>query len=215
MPRKQLIHEDPATEAECQTPRQILEAAEDLFLSKGFKGVSMKEVADVVQITPAALYYHFPNGKQDLFVQMIEMVIGEWMKGALKAMQPATTLRERLLLLTQHLLTLPLEQFRLLMRDVQEHLPDQEQRLAVKRVGWRLTQLLADVLQQAIDAGEIEAALPAPVLASLYQGMCTTLLHTRTFAPEWTEQMYTDQLAQRVVSVLLDGIANPPSRPYR
>src|SRR5947199_1932162 len=120
MPRKQLIHEDPATKAECQTPRQVLEAAEELFLSKGFKGVSMKEVADVVQVTPAALYYHFPNGKQDLFVQMIEMVIGEWIKGALLAIQPATTLRERLLLLTQHLLTLPLEQFRLLMRDVQE-----------------------------------------------------------------------------------------------
>ncbi len=101
------------------------------------------------------------------------------------------------------------------MRDVQECLPDQEQRMVVKRSGRRLTQLLADVLQQAIDAGEIEAALPTPVLASLYQGMCTTLLHTRTFAPEWTEQMDANQLAQRVVTVLLDGIASTPSRTSR
>src|SRR5437667_6917906 len=55
-----------------ETWRQILTAAKNLFFARGYKGVSMKEIAEVVQVTPAALYYHFPKGKEDLFTKMIE-----------------------------------------------------------------------------------------------------------------------------------------------
>lgn len=43
----------------------ILSEAVRLFADSGYNGVSMRDLAKAVRITPAALYYHFPN-KKDL-----------------------------------------------------------------------------------------------------------------------------------------------------
>ena len=53
------------------TKNVILAKAFSLFSKKGFKGVSMRDLAKEVKITPAALYYHFPN-KESLFQKTIE-----------------------------------------------------------------------------------------------------------------------------------------------
>lgn len=39
----------------------IVRAAMNLFARKGYAGTSMREIAEVVEITKAALYYHFPD----------------------------------------------------------------------------------------------------------------------------------------------------------
>ncbi|WCJ58979.1 TetR/AcrR family transcriptional regulator [Fontisphaera persica] len=40
---------------------QILEAARDLFVSRGYEAVTMRELADRIGYTATALYYHFPD----------------------------------------------------------------------------------------------------------------------------------------------------------
>jgi len=45
------------------TKETILATAFSLFADKGFSGTSMRDIALTVKITPAALYYHFPNKK--------------------------------------------------------------------------------------------------------------------------------------------------------
>ena len=45
------------------TKQLILEKAVSLFSQKGFKGVSMRELSTASGVTPAALYYYFPNKK--------------------------------------------------------------------------------------------------------------------------------------------------------
>src|SRR6266516_8126883 len=87
-----------------ETRQQILESARELFLARGYKGVSMKEVAEEVQVTSAALYYHFPGGKQDLFFSIIQMMLEEWTQGALLATAQAQGRREGRSRLTQYLL---------------------------------------------------------------------------------------------------------------
>jgi hypothetical protein len=47
--------DDLSSHIDHETWRQVLTAAKDLFLAKGYKGVSMKEIASAVQVTPAAL----------------------------------------------------------------------------------------------------------------------------------------------------------------
>ena len=54
----------------------ILERAISLFASAGFAGVSMREIAAAVGITPAALYHHFPN-KQALHLEAMRHAYGE------------------------------------------------------------------------------------------------------------------------------------------
>src|SRR6266851_7556029 len=93
-----------------ETWRQILTAARELFFAKGYKGVSMKEIADAVQVTPAALYYHFPRGKEDLFTKMIQtLFVEEGVAGLEQTLGTRSGLRERLNVLTASLLTLPID----------------------------------------------------------------------------------------------------------
>src|SRR6266436_2251462 len=116
---KKTMSEDSRSPArDRETRQQILEAARELFLTRGYKGVSMKEVAEEVQVTSAALYYHFPGGKQDLFFSIIQMMLEEWTQGALLATTQAQGLRDALIRLTQYLLTLPIDRFSIFARDI-------------------------------------------------------------------------------------------------
>src|SRR5258708_33062724 len=91
-----------------ETRRQILTKAAELFLAKGYRGVSMKEIAEAVEVTSAALYYHFPKGKEDLFTKMIQTVfIDDGLAGSDQTLAATPDVRERLTLLTSVLLTLP------------------------------------------------------------------------------------------------------------
>src|SRR5213592_2202158 len=90
--------------------RRILVKAAGLFLSKGYRGVSMKMLAEAVEVTSAALYYHFPKGKEELFITMIRSVfVDEGVGGIDQALAGAHGVRERLTQLTSALLALPLD----------------------------------------------------------------------------------------------------------
>src|SRR5689334_22136845 len=112
--------------ADQETRRQILTKAAELFLAKGYKGVSMKVLAEAVQVTSAALYYLFPKGKEDLFTTMIQTVfVDEGVAGLDQTLAATQDVRERLTLLTAALLALPLdERLSMLLRDAREHLKD-------------------------------------------------------------------------------------------
>src|SRR6476620_7348709 len=109
-----------------ETRRQILTKAAELFLTKGYRGVSMKELAQAVEVTAAALYYHFPKGKEDLFTTMVQTVfVDEGVAGIDQALAATQDVRARLTLLTAALLALPLdERLSMLLRDAREHLKD-------------------------------------------------------------------------------------------
>ncbi|UGT59457.1 TetR/AcrR family transcriptional regulator [Nocardia asteroides] len=56
------------------TKDAIRDAALELFSAKGFEQTSLREVADVVGITKASLYYHYAS-KQDLLGAIIDPII--------------------------------------------------------------------------------------------------------------------------------------------
>lgn len=193
--------------ADRRTKREILKAAEELFLARGFKGVSMKDIAEVVQVKPAALYYHFPNGKEELFAHMLRQVLEEATEQALHALSSATDFRERLTRLTQSLLAFPIDRFSMLFRDAHEYLTHQQKQPALLyEVGKTLTQQAAEFFQEAEEAGQVTSPIPAPILATLHQGMCIALLNSKRFAPERLSGFDARQLAEMLVSALLDGI---------
>jgi AcrR family transcriptional regulator len=195
--------------ADGQTRQQILAAAEDLFLAKGYKGVSMKDIAAAVQVKPAALYYHFPDGKEEVFVDMLVQVMVEASERALRALTSAADFRERLTLLTQSMLAFPFDRFALVFRDAQEHLSQRHlhNKGRFEETASILLQRTAEFFQEAADAGAVTAEIPPTILALLHQGMCIALLNGRRIAPEQLHEANARHLAEMVVSLLLDGVA--------
>jgi AcrR family transcriptional regulator len=49
----------------------VLDAAEQLFAARGYHAVTLKHIADQLGIKQASLYYHFPLGKEDLYVEVM------------------------------------------------------------------------------------------------------------------------------------------------
>lgn len=178
--------------------------AADLFLAKGYKGVSMKELAEAVEVTSAALYYYFPRGKEELFTTMIQTVfVDKGLDGIDQTLATIQGVRERFTLLTSRLLTLPLdERLSVLLRDAREHLKDPEHQQVIMSLLDRIKQLVTTLFQEARDAGEIRLDLPINVLISLYMGML-----------RGTKSVLGADRAASLVGVLFDGIAKPERSP--
>ncbi len=196
-----------------ETRRQIVEAAEALFIERGFKGVSMKDVADAVAITPAALYYHFPDGKEELFADTIRHFLQQTIERAFQAMEPASSFRQQLMQLTRNLLATPVDRLSPLLRDAHEYL--KEDRLDFGRaITQSYTERMAAIFQEAVNAGEITAQIPVELLVTLHQGMCTALLTRRHLRGELaeaeTQTRDEERLAETVVAVFLDGTGRAP-----
>ncbi|MBO0793304.1 MAG: TetR/AcrR family transcriptional regulator [Ktedonobacteraceae bacterium] len=187
-----------------ETRRQILTKAADLFLAKGYKGVSMKEIAEAVQVTAAALYYHFPKGKEDLFTTIIQTVfVDEGVARIDQALAATQDVRERLTLLTAALPSLPLdERLSMLLRDAREHLKDPEHQQVILSLLDRIRQQVRGLFQAAHDAEVIRSDLPVDVLVGLYMGMLREAKSLPGAHP-----------AESLVSVLFDGIAEREQRP--
>jgi len=52
-----------------ETRDKILEAARELFVTEGYEGVSMRQVAEKIEYSPTALYVHFTD-KEELFREL-------------------------------------------------------------------------------------------------------------------------------------------------
>jgi AcrR family transcriptional regulator len=51
---------------------RILIAADRLFSERGYTAVSLRDIAQAIGIKHASLYYHFPRGKEQLYVAVME-----------------------------------------------------------------------------------------------------------------------------------------------
>ncbi|MFD3688216.1 TetR/AcrR family transcriptional regulator [Nocardiopsis sp. NPDC058631] len=60
--------------AQSDTKAEIQAVALDLFARKGFERTSLREIAERLGITKAALYYHFPS-KNDLLKSLVEPLV--------------------------------------------------------------------------------------------------------------------------------------------
>jgi len=88
---------------------KILETAKNLFVTKGYHGMSMREISDALGVSKAALYYHFED-KEELFLAILKTYLDE-MSRALDgiAAQPAAG-TEKVRLFVEYVLTQPAEQ---------------------------------------------------------------------------------------------------------
>jgi len=60
-----------------QTRQRIIDAAAQLFISKGFYGTSIADLAQATELTKGALYHHFEN-KDAIFFAVVNSVRETW-----------------------------------------------------------------------------------------------------------------------------------------
>jgi AcrR family transcriptional regulator len=65
---------DATKERAVSTRQRLLEAAERLFLEKGYGGVSVRDLTEAAGVNVAAINYHF-NGKKNLFREVFRRIL--------------------------------------------------------------------------------------------------------------------------------------------
>jgi len=71
----------------------IIEVASRLFLERGYAATSVRQIAEEVGVTEAALYYHFKAGKRELLEAVVQCNMPDLI-GAVEACQRAETLHD-------------------------------------------------------------------------------------------------------------------------
>jgi AcrR family transcriptional regulator len=79
--------EAPPAQVARSTKERILDIALDLFTAKGFDGTSLREIAEKLGVTKAALYYHFAS--KDDILMALHMRLHEFGRDALSQMTEA------------------------------------------------------------------------------------------------------------------------------
>ena len=75
---------DPAAAEPVDTRERILDVALDLFTEQGFDGTSLRQIAEQLGVTKAALYYHFES--KDDILMALHLRLHEFGKDALVRM---------------------------------------------------------------------------------------------------------------------------------
>lgn len=69
--------------------RRVLDAAEELFMRRGYNAIALRDIADALGLRQASLYYHFPEGKEQLYVAVAQQVFERHRAGVTAALAGA------------------------------------------------------------------------------------------------------------------------------
>ncbi len=116
----------PKKEHAQNTKALALSAANAMLHEHGYLGVSMEEVAKRINVTKAALYHHFPQGKEQLVLEIAEAEIAKDTKGIEEAIAIGKTTRKRLENIATFVFTHHRQTSRIL-RDAMRFMPDEHQ----------------------------------------------------------------------------------------
>lgn len=58
----------PLIEEQSDARQRVLDIAEELFMARGYSAITLRDIADALHMKQASLYYHFPEGKEQLFI---------------------------------------------------------------------------------------------------------------------------------------------------
>ena len=182
----------------------ILEAARQLFVSDGYRNVSIRKIARRVEYSPAAIYGYFPS-KDDIFFALAEegfRLFSRAMTGGRRPADPLEALRRHILRYYEFSSTEP-EYFSLMFldRSVPRISRDWE-RFAFMH---QTRQEVADLVEACIAAGVFPAGVRAAaafhVLATAIHGAAVIRLSQRFCSPE-----EADVLARDTLEVALAGL---------
>ena len=195
---------EPATITEATTParERVLHAAERLFTERGYRSVTLRDIAGVLGMKQASLYNHAPGGKEQLYIEVTERGLqrhGAHLRQVIDA--GGDDLRAQLQAAARWLLSQPpLNLSRMSLSDM----PSIDGHSAA-----RLEALSAEALFVPIDAA-VQAAIARgaarPTTPMMLAGVFLTMIESLHYAEKYS-RMSREAMADEVIDIILDGIA--------
>lgn len=153
------------------TRQHIIDTARALFSESSYLGVSMSDIAEKLDITKAALYYHFP-GKEEIYNAVLDEVLND-INAALTEALKEKTLDRRLYKVIKNYLDLGLKEKNIIKATLLSGEPTVRDHVIQnrKQLDGIIQPLLKDILSEKGLSGEVDYRLLATLLICMMDGI--------------------------------------------
>lgn len=187
--------------------QRLLDTAQQLFHERGYRAVTMQDIAREMGIRQASLYYHVPEGKEQLFVEVIGRTFAQHRQGLQAAIDQAGPGLEAALRAAAHwFVSQPAMNLLGMMHADMPALSQANHRQLNQWAAAALFDPLAAVFEVAVRRGEIRSAQP-DLLAGMFLALMDGIAYSSDHQPGTPPRA---AMAEAVISILLDGLRPRP-----
>jgi AcrR family transcriptional regulator len=186
---------------------EIIAAAARVFAERGFHGATTQDVADVLGIRQASLYYYFASKEAALELVCLKGVEGFFEAAKAIASGPGTAANRLARLIDSHLSPLlDRSDFVKVFLNERQHLPTESRR----RIGkWSrgLERIFEDVLKEGVRKGEFRSDMDTRLATLAILGMANAVA-------SWyrKEEVPIERISAEFARLVGDGIRTAPPR---
>ncbi|MDD3094868.1 MAG: TetR/AcrR family transcriptional regulator [Candidatus Neomarinimicrobiota bacterium] len=191
------------------TYNKILDAAVAIFSERGYSGTSMREIAEALNVTKAALYYHFP-GKAEIFSACLSRSLDQMVADLEKLAAGDLPFREKLEQMIAGMYNFSSvhpHTFRLFKMIVSQSFDLENSKRILHNYFNRLQNAVREMVQKGVKNGELRSDIPVDLLASAITGM----LH-HTTGPKMkhltSSRLKTDEHVKYLIQLIQGGFAS-------
>jgi AcrR family transcriptional regulator len=204
----------PLPAARGRSPRrrapEIIDAAARVFAERGFHGATTQDIADVLGIRQASLYYYFASKEGALELVCLKGVEGFFEAAKAIASGPGKPSERLIRLIESHLSPLiDRSDFVRVFLSERQHLPAESRR----RIGkWSrgLEKIFEDVLKEGVRTAELRSDLDTRLAALAILGMTNAVAG---WLPK--EEVPVARIGAEFARLVLDGALRRPARGRR
>lgn len=185
--------------------QKILTAAAQLFIQQGYHGLAMRQIAEVVGVSKAALYYHFRD-KEELFLAILAGYLDDMETLIDRVQAEGGTSRELIQRLVRRILNQPAEQravIRLASQEMAQLQPAVRESFNQTYHAKFLNKIRA-IFQTGMERGELRPLDPG-LATWTFLGM----MYPYFYPAQSHEMQVTDKVLNQMIAIFLDGIASP------
>jgi AcrR family transcriptional regulator len=188
--------------------QQILSTAKNLFIQQGYHGLSMRQIAEALGVSKAALYYHFRD-KEQLFLAILDSYLDE-MESALRSIQlEQKGARQRIRAMVEMILLQPADQRALIRLSSQEmaQLSLPARQAFDQAYHQKFIDPIRTIFLEGIQGGELRPVDPN-VAAWALLGM----MYPYFYPAHSSDLLTSEKVAEHLAQIFLEGIAQPLSQ---
>lgn len=179
------------------TKQHIIDTARHLFSEYSYLGVSMSEIAKKLNITKAALYYHF-TGKTEIYGKVLDDVFNDLSSTIAEALKESTTDR-KLQRLIKNYLDFGFKENNLIKALILRLSSDSPITKHVAQLRERTANLIQPVIEETAKKKKLTEKIDSRFLTSLLTSMMDGLLLEYSFL---NKKINSAKIADQIIAVL-------------
>jgi len=180
------------------TKKSIIDTARQFFSEYSYLGVSMSDIAEKLNITKAALYYHF-TGKAEIYEKVLDEVFND-LSLAITEATNETMIDKKLYKLIKNYLDFGFKEKNLIKSIVLKLSPaDKQITKHVTQLREKTANLIQSVIEEAFANKKLTKKVDSQLLTSMLTGMMDGLLLEYSFL---NRKVDSKKIADQIITVL-------------